>query len=209
MQAADIVARAACPCDSPDTLTPAADKVSGERLPSSVLRPPLSAQKPAAAKPPGERDIVFVFIGGGSEFGRVKKWAAGNPRVLCLPYQPLEKLAASLSAADAHLVIMGDAMLGLVHPCKIYNIFAVVAPVVYVGPEPSHVTEAMAAAGGSIPFINVRHGEAERLAGELLRLSKTAALAGGRPASQTEAFSARRLVPQLAALLENTKLRKG
>jgi len=45
--------------------------------------------------------------------------------VLCLPYQPLNQLAASLSAADAHAVVMGEAMLGLVHPCKIYNILAV------------------------------------------------------------------------------------
>ncbi len=63
------------------------------------------------------------------------------PRILCLPYQPLDELSASLSAADLHVVVMGDPFVGLVHPCKIYNILAVGAPVLYIGPVPSHVTE--------------------------------------------------------------------
>ena len=169
--------------------------------------------------------IVFAFIGGGSEFARVKQWADGNPRILCLPYQPLDRLSASLSAADAHLVVMGDAMLGLVHPCKIYNIFAVGAPVVYIGPDPSHVTEAMAAIGQCVspvvrgpvvrgpvvpsdplvhnPFISVRHGESERLARELLQLSKSASPSRERPGIQA-AFSAQHLVPQLVRQITET-----
>ena len=149
----------------------------------------------------GEADIAFAFVGGGSEFKRIQKWAAGNPQVVCLPYQPLNKLSASLSAADAHLVAMGDAMLGLVHPCKVYNVFSVGAPVVYVGPEPSHVTEAVAAAGGQTGFISVRHGEAERLAEELLRLKN--APATDRAAGRVECFSSARLLPQLVAAVEN------
>ena len=148
-----------------------------------------------------EKDVVFAFVGGGSEFPRIKKWAAENPQTLCLPYQPLEKLSASLSAADAHVVSMGDAMLGLVHPCKIYNAFAVGAPVVYVGPEPSHVTEA--AADGQTAFISVRHGEAERLAAELLRLKSRTADASARRTEGVGNFSAGRLLPQLVAAVEN------
>jgi glycosyltransferase involved in cell wall biosynthesis len=149
----------------------------------------------------GEKDVAFAFVGGGSEFKRIQKWAAGNPQVVCLPYQPLEKLSASLSAADAHVVSMGDAMLGLVHPCKVYNMFSVGAPVVYVGPEPSHVTEAVAAAGGQAGFISVRHGEAERLAEEILRLKN--APSPDRAASRAACFSSARLLPQLVAAVEN------
>ena len=51
------------------------------------------------------------------------------------------EVAGSLSAADLHVVVMGEAFVGIVHPCKIYNILAVGAPVLYLGPCPSHVTE--------------------------------------------------------------------
>ena len=61
--------------------------------------------------------------------------------VKCLPYQPLSELSSSLSAADLHVVVMGDEFVGIVHPCKVYNILAVGAPVLYIGPEPSHVTD--------------------------------------------------------------------
>ena len=38
--------------------------------------------------------------------------------------------------------LLGDAMLGIVHPCKIYNNMLVVgAPAICIGPQPSHVTE--------------------------------------------------------------------
>src|ERR1700679_1793425 len=106
----------------------------------------------------GDKNIVFCFIGGGSEFSRVKNWATKNPHALCLSYQPLDKLSASLSAADAQVVVMGDAMLGLVHPSKIYNILTVGAPVIYIGPEPSHVTEILTGLKSRHPWVGVRHG---------------------------------------------------
>ena len=58
---------------------------------------------------------------------------------------------------------MGDAMLGLVHPCKIYNILMVGAPVVYIGPEPSHVSEILDRLGDGHPWAAVSHGEVEML----------------------------------------------
>jgi hypothetical protein len=61
--------------------------------------------------------------------------------VKCLPYQPLDQLSSSLSAADLHVVVMGDAFVGIVHPCKIYNIMSVGAPVLYIGPQSSHVSD--------------------------------------------------------------------
>jgi len=119
---------------------------------------PLDTMMQAADRLRGERDIVFCFVGGGSEFPRIKKWAANSPNVVCLPYQPLNRLSASLSAADAHAVVMGDAMRGLVHPCKIYNILNVGAPVIYVGPETSHVTEILSGIKPRHPWAGVNHG---------------------------------------------------
>ena len=125
---------------------------------------PLDTVMQAADILRAEPDIVFAFIGGGSEFQRIKKWGAGNSRVLCLPYLPLAKLSGSLSAADAQVVVMGNAMLGLVHPCKIYNILAVGAPLVYIGPQPSHVTEIMGQLPAGYPRISVQHDQSKALA---------------------------------------------
>ena len=181
---------------------------------------PLDTLLVAAEQFAGEAGIVFAFVGGGSEFKRVQRWAAekaesrkqsadrekleiGNWKleILCLPYQPLAQLSASLSAADAHVVVMGEAMLGLVHPCKIYNMLAVGAPVIYVGPQPSHVTEILAAPGAEHPWISVRHGEGEQLA-ERIRQLRTTAAARQIPAALTAAFAKNVLLPQMIAGLE-------
>jgi len=167
---------------------------------------PLDTLIQAADKLRGETDIVFCFIGGGSEFGRVKKWAAetGNPQVRCLPYQPLEQLSASLSAADAHAVVVGDAMIGLVHPCKIYNVLSVGSPVVYVGPETSHVTEILEGLQPRHPWIGVRHGAADVLANQIQQLrAKTTVLDRRPPVAVAARYSQTTLLPQLVAVLEN------
>ena len=121
--------------------------------------------------------IVFCFIGGGSEFKRVQAFAAEHRlhNILCLPYQPLDQLSASLSAADAHLVVMGDPFVGIVHPCKIYNILAVGAPVLYVGPQPSHLTEILAGLGDTGLAASVRHGATDELLSALQRIRSSPA----------------------------------
>jgi hypothetical protein len=160
----------------------------------------------AADRLRGETDIVFCFIGGGSEFTRVKKWAAatGNPQVRCLPYQPLEQLSASLSAADAHVVVVGNAMLGLVHPCKIYNVLSIGAPVIYIGPETSHVTEILEGLQPRHPWIGARHEAAEALASQIQQLrAETGVLDRRPPVAAATRYSQATLLPQLVALLEN------
>jgi glycosyltransferase involved in cell wall biosynthesis len=89
--------------------------------------------------------------------------------VTCLPYQPLDQLSGSLSAADLHVVVMGDPFVGLVHPCKIYNIMAVGAPVLYIGPRLSHVTEISSAANGEVLCISADHGEVEVVVKQIQR----------------------------------------
>jgi glycosyltransferase involved in cell wall biosynthesis len=214
---------------------------------------PLDTLMRAAEKLRGDASIAFCFVGGGSEFKRVQRWAerpgevtnktsqakegGGRPgeigedisrakvvgsqrsvvplscgrlsNVLCLPYQPLNQLAASLSAADAHVVVMGEAMLGLVHPCKIYNILAVGAPVIYIGPKPSHVTEILDRLGDEYPSSRVMHGEADLLADQIQHLRQSGA-AGKRqlPGETLSAFSQASLLPRLAALIESSSARR-
>jgi glycosyltransferase involved in cell wall biosynthesis len=91
---------------------------------------PLDTILRAALRLRGNDKIAFAFVGGGSELTRVRAFAESNSlsNIICAPYQPLERLAASLSAADLHVVVMGNPFVGIVHPCKIYNMMAIGAP---------------------------------------------------------------------------------
>ena len=200
---------------------------------------PLDTLMQAAERLKDDPSIAFCFIGGGSEFKRVKRWALAEnaetlktetlkadgknelqpspfqmsgfqlsafQNVLCLPYQPLNQLSASLSAADAHVVVMGPKMLGLVHPCKIYNMLAVSAPVIYIGPAPSHVTEILDYLGDNYPSVRVAHGEADILAEQIQNLrQKKAGGRGSLPVKVTAAFSKGVLLPELIAALEGLR----
>ncbi|HEX8341129.1 MAG TPA: glycosyltransferase family 4 protein [Tepidisphaeraceae bacterium] len=91
----------------------------------------------------GDDSIRFAFIGGGMDKPRVRQFLTDHKitNALELPYQPLADLRYSLSAADVHVVTLGDNMIGIVHPCKIYGAMTVGRPILYVGPKPSHVTD--------------------------------------------------------------------
>jgi glycosyltransferase involved in cell wall biosynthesis len=89
-------------------------------------------------------DIVFLFIGGGVEKHKVEKAIRnGAQNILSLPYQSFSNLGESLAAADVHSVIMGAAMIGIVHPCKIYGAMAVGRPILAIAPDNSCVAEIM------------------------------------------------------------------
>ena len=168
---------------------------------------PLDTLMQAAEQLRSDAAIVFCFVGGGSEFKRVQRWAETGKRtnVLCLPYQPLAQLSASLSAADAHVVVMGNAMLGLVHPCKIYNMLAVGAPVIYISPQPSHVTEILERPGVEYPWCSVRHGEGKILAERIQQLRLHVA-PRQCPASLAAVFAKDVLLPRIIAGIEQTSL---
>ena len=176
---------------------------------------PLDTLMQAAERLQDDHSIAFCFVGGGSELKRVQHWAEERRKtdsgkrkaeILCLPYQPLAQLSASLSAADAHVVVMGDSMLGVVHPCKIYNILAVGAPVIYIGPKPSHVTEILTHAGDKYPSIWVAHGEADILVEQIQTLrQKTTGNRGLLPTEVATTFSKGVLLPELIAELEELR----
>lgn len=112
------------------------------------------------------KDLAFLFVGGGRGKETVGSFIkAEEPvNVRSLPYQALETLRFSLSAADVQIVVMGEKMVGIVHPCKIYGAMAVGKPVLFIGPRNSHLGELVSLYGfGWI----VEHGEVDRL-GELI-----------------------------------------
>ena len=83
--------------------------------------------------------VLFLFVGGGARRAWIeaeaKRRGLGNVRLL--PFQPRERLAESLSAADLHLVSMEPELTGLVVPSKIYGVAAAGRPCVFLGPEAS------------------------------------------------------------------------
>jgi glycosyltransferase involved in cell wall biosynthesis len=104
---------------------------------------PLDTVLRAADELAAEKEIVFCFVGGGSEHRKIASHVAHSRRsnILCLPYPPVEQLADPLFAADLHVVVMGDPYVGIVHPCKVYNILSLGTPLLYIGPAESHVTD--------------------------------------------------------------------
>ncbi len=119
-------------------------------------------------------DILFCFAGGGSEQNKVREFVRGNhlTNVLCLPYQPSEKLSALLSAADLHVVVMGERFAGIVHPCKIYNILAIGSPFLYVGPMQSHMGDIIARLGDHNSAFHAEHGDTNMVAQLIAELAE-------------------------------------
>lgn len=106
---------------------------SGNHSPSN----PLVTALQAAVRLRDDARFAFVFVGGG--IGKHAVDALAGPTILSLPYQPLDRLRYSLSAADVHLVTIGDDLVGIVHPCKVYGAMAAARPILLIGPERSHV----------------------------------------------------------------------
>jgi colanic acid biosynthesis glycosyl transferase WcaI len=160
---------------------------SGNHSPCHPLDTLLSAARSLETR----SEIVFCFAGGGSE--QVKVRESGLSNVKCLPYQPLDKLSNSLSAADLHVVVMGEKFVGIVHPCKVYNILAVGAPALYIGPEPSHVVDIASQHGR---FFRTRHGEVDAVVAAILEARQV------HSRKPVRSFSKQTLLPELIALIE-------
>ena len=159
---------------------------------------PLDTLMAAALELKTRQDIVFCFIGGGSEHAKVREFASqhGLANVKCLPYQPLEELSSSLSAADLHVVVMGEAFVGIVHPCKIYNIMSVGAPALYIGPAPSHVTDL---ANTNYQFFFASHCDTAAVVAQILKARDQVPNWERRP---LHAFSKHTLLPEMIGVLE-------
>jgi glycosyltransferase involved in cell wall biosynthesis len=210
---------------------------SGNHSPCHPLETLLAAASQLAADP----GIVFCFVGGGSEWRKIREKmeesrkqkaaisdqsseiknqeaeacavnshfsfqlsAFSFSNSLCLPYQTLDQLAGSLSAADLHVVVMGDPFVGLVHPCKIYNILSVAAPVLYIGPRPSHLSEMLEAINPDYPCASIGHGEVDRVIRQIDSVRRQSGLTERQtPARARALFSKEALLPRLVGELES------
>jgi len=141
---------------------------SGNHSPSN----PLDTLLRAALRLRDDNSLRFLFVGGGVGKKDVEKFVAEHKlaNVLCLPYQPLAELRYSLSAADVHVVSLGDNMVGIIHPCKVYGAMAVGRPVLFFGPNPSHVSDLLSSHG--IGW-HVAHGDVDAAVRTIQEIQQT------------------------------------
>jgi glycosyltransferase involved in cell wall biosynthesis len=104
---------------------------------------PLTTVLQSAMEMVDDAQLHFFFVGGGLGKAEVDDLikAKSPPSIHSMPYQPMETLKYSLGAADVHLVMVGDDMVGVVHPCKIYGAMAVGRPILLIGPNPCHASD--------------------------------------------------------------------
>ena len=81
---------------------------------------PLDTLLAAAVRLQDHPRLLLLSVGGGAAKKDVDGLVATGVRnIVSLPYQPLQQLHQLLSAANVHVVAMGNNMVGVVHPCKV------------------------------------------------------------------------------------------
>ncbi len=97
----------------------------------------------AAAALRDQADVHFLFVGTGAQRAWVETRAAelGLTNVSFQPYQPLERLASSLTVPDVHLVSLKPELEGLIVPSKFYSVLAAGRPVLFVGDPTSEMAK--------------------------------------------------------------------
>lgn len=161
-------------------------------------------------------EIVFVFIGGGTARPLLEAFVELHrlENVRLLPYQPLERLKYSLSAGDVHIVSLEEHSVGICHPSKVYGAMAVGRPILYIGPEQSHIADLLdgpddgVGSNRGVPGWRVEEGDDEGLCNLLANLkpsdeSETGLLRTGDEDRPPIAQSWRaQLVPTFCDLIE-------
>ncbi len=110
-----------------------------------------------------DQRIVFALIGEGANKKTLTQHAAarGLTNVMFMPYQPKDKLAESLGAADLHLIPLAPGTAGCLVPSKIYAILAAGRPFVAMMDDAAEV--ARIAREEAVGFV-IRPGDASALA---------------------------------------------
>ena len=150
-------------------------------------------------------DVVFCFVGGGSELCKVRDYARAQhlKNIYCLPYEPQERLAGLLSAADLHVVVMGEAFRGIVHPSKIYNILAIGLPFLYIGPNESHMGDIIGRIGNNGLAMHATKGDVASVVRQILNSAdKVRSEAAPERTILAEDFSRSTLLPRLIGEIE-------
>lgn len=129
---------------------------SGNHSPSN----PLNTLLKIVEEMKEDNSVVFLFVGGGTEKSKVEDLQKrGFSNVLSLPYQSFERLDELLATADLHVAIIGEKMVGIVHPSKIYSALGAGRPILTIGPNESHLAQIVKE--HKVGF-NILHGEVNK-----------------------------------------------
>ncbi len=93
----------------------------------------------AMKRPEIQSSALLMLVGNGAKRISLEKQATEQSNVRFLDYQPRDQLAASLSAADLHVVSMDQSITGCLAPSKLYGIFASGTPVLAIVPKDNAV----------------------------------------------------------------------
>lgn len=165
---------------------------------------PLDTLVDAAVRLADDERFVFLFVGGGSEYRKLQAMAGQKQmrNLRFLPYQPLDAIAESLSAADLHVVVMGEPFVGIVHPCKIYNVLRVGAAILYIGPSASHIADIVPQLGASAEVYLAGHGDADAVSRAILRAAESSHRANLAHMAAAQQFGHDALVSKMVSEVE-------
>ena len=93
---------------------------------------------------------------------------------------------------------MGDQYVGIVHPCKIYNVLAVKKPFLYIGPKESHVTDIIRQSSAYVSS----HGDVEGVVANIASARGNTVLGSQGGVEVETLFSRNRLIPQMISAIE-------
>lgn len=113
-----------------------------------------------------EKNIIFLFIGGGSQYQRLKERAEQScaKNIIFKQYQTRDKLRYSLSIPDVHLVTLRPSLEGLIVPSKFYGIIAAGRPIVYIGKKSGEIPNILEKTNCGV---TVTPGEAKKLCDQI------------------------------------------
>lgn len=115
-------------------------------------------------------DIRFVFVGGGKRRKEVQQFIDqhGLANATWYDYQPREKLADSLAAADLHLISLKEGVEGIMVPSKLFGIMAVARPSIFIGHPSSEIARVLQESDSGL---TIREGDDAGLAAAIESLA--------------------------------------
>ena len=143
----------------------------------------------AVAEGSDARDTIWLFVGGGALYEAFRRDVVARQltTVQFKPYQPRERLAESLSAADVHLVSLRAELEGLIVPSKFYGIAAVARPTLFIGAKNGEIARLLSRHDCGM---TVAENDSVGLARAVLALSTDAARCRRLGANARRAFEA-------------------
>ena len=89
-----------------------------------------------------DKDIEFLFMGEGEGYERVARERArmGLDNVRLIPYQPHGRYRKIMESGDIHLISIRPDVVGCLLPSRVYDIFAIKRPCIFIGPKKCELT---------------------------------------------------------------------